>query len=63
MIDSTHIDLIATDPLSAGPDRLIRRTQLDDPDIGKQTREGWSTYVYISDTHTMADCPFALEKA
>jgi hypothetical protein len=53
-----HVDRITTNPLSAQPDRLIERVPPDSPKIGKQEREGWATYVYISDPHSMTDCPF-----
>ena len=53
----THIDLMAVDWFNGGY-RLIRRTQLDDPDIGEQVRSGWATYVEINAPHTLEDCPF-----
>jgi hypothetical protein len=56
---TTHVDRVAIDPLSSGPGRLLsRHPTTDDPAIGAQEREGRATYVYISDPHTMADCPF-----
>lgn len=59
-----HVDRIATDPLVAGgnPQLLGRYPSKDDPAIGAQERDGWATYVHISEPHTMAECPFAKDR-
>jgi hypothetical protein len=55
----THVDLVSTNPLAAGGDpKLIRCTQPDDPMLGSQVKQGWGTYSYVSEPHTMGDCPF-----
>jgi hypothetical protein len=42
----------------APPLLQARYRSIDDPRIGKQEREGSATYVYISEPHTLAECPF-----
>jgi len=55
----THVDLIAYNPLGGEDSRmLLKRTQPDDPTIGDQVRSGWATYFYMSEPHSLADCPF-----
>lgn len=63
-IEKTHVDRVATDPLVAGgnPQLLGRYPSKDDPAIGAQERDGWATYVHISEPHTMAECPFAKDR-
>lgn len=57
--EDTHVDRVFVEPLSTAPPRLLGRfPSIDDPAIGSQERDGWATYVYISEPHTMADCPF-----
>lgn len=53
-----HVDLVAHDPLSARPSRLIQRTQRSDPKVVEAARDGSAIYVYLSEPHTMAGCPF-----
>jgi len=55
----THVDRVFNEPLSVAPGRLqARYRSIDDPRIGAQERSGWAAYVYVSDPHTMAECPF-----
>ena len=58
---ATHVDRVAHDPLSSSfaADKLLGRyPSRDDPAIGAQERDGWATYVWVSEPHTMAECPF-----
>jgi hypothetical protein len=55
----THVDRCYVDPLTAQPPRLAARYRSrDDPRIGAQERDGWATYVMISDPHPDNECPF-----
>jgi hypothetical protein len=61
--DERHVDLFKVEPLSAAEPRFLRRLALDDPMMRKhdgsptQLAEGWATYGYVSEPHTMAECP------
>lgn len=56
----THVDRCFVDPLTAARQMRLqaRYRSIDDPRIGAQERDGWATYVHISEPHTMTDCPF-----
>ena len=48
---------------SSDIEELLERLELDDPRVSgpnrwKQALSGWASYVYISEPHEQADCPF-----
>lgn len=54
-----HVDRVYVEPLSGAPPRLqARYRSIDDRRIGAQERDGWATYVQISDLHRDDECPF-----
>jgi hypothetical protein len=65
MTDELHVDLYYANPLVSADGGFRRRVALDDPIMmkpdGKPTQlaMGWATYYYVSEPHTMADCPEA----